>query len=53
MFAQPQPSRGGFGRILLLLLLLVVVAGIGALTLVDPKPETQTIEQVIPNDRFN
>lgn len=33
-------------------LLLVIVGGGVALTVIDFRPPTQTVEKVIPNDRF-
>ncbi len=53
MFAQPQPSQRGLGRILLILILLVLVGGAAVLAVVDLQPERAVIERVIPNDRFN
>jgi hypothetical protein len=43
---------GGLGRVLGILVLAIIVGGGIALTVIDFRPPTQTVEKVIPNDQF-
>ena len=50
LFRLPPPVR--LGPIVLVVLAFLALAGLVALSIVDPKPPSRHFEVPIPNDRF-
>ena len=54
VFSQGTSSGIGFGflRLLLGLVAVILIGGVVALGFVDIEPPTETVEKVIPTDRY-